>query len=207
MGSQSTYLRSSFGGFDGRALAKGDSLPLCARWGDTGLDRLRTALEQVRIYLPGPVAAQARTVVRVMSGRQWDAFTDAARRDFTSMPYTVSAQSDRMGYRLQGPPLAMTAPRQMISEATCFGTVQVPADGNPIVLMADRQTTGGYPKIAQVATVDLPLLAQTAPGQTVRFELISLATAQRLDRDREAAFARLEAALQPLRDIYTSHSA
>ena len=98
-----------------------------------------------------------------------------------------------MGYRLDGPGLALREPLEMISEAVAFGTVQVPPDGNPIVLMADRQTTGGYPKIADVASVDLPLIAQTVPGDTVRFERISLDEAQALYLDRERAFARIRA--------------
>lgn len=106
-----------------------------------------------------------------------------------------------MGYRLQGPALSMSQPRQMLSEAACFGTVQVPSGGEAIILMADRQTTGGYPKIAQIATVDLPLLAQYAPGRTLRFAMIELDEAQRLDGERERAFAQLLDALAPLRAL------
>ena len=88
----------------------------------------------------------------------------------------------------------------MLSEAASFGSVQVPADGQPIVLMADRQTTGGYAKIAQVISADLPLLAQYAPGQALRFTLAALEDAQRLDQARERAYAGLETALVPLRE-------
>ena len=90
-----------------------------------------------------------------------------------------------MGYRLEGPKLELREPIEMISEGVTFGTIQLPPDGNPIVLMADRQTTGGYPKIANVASVDLPLLAQMMPDQRVRFEMISLDEAQRLYLARE----------------------
>jgi allophanate hydrolase subunit 2 len=110
-----------------------------------------------------------------------------------------------MGYRLQGPDILMTQPRQMISEATTFGTIQVPAGGQPIVLMADRQTTGGYPKIAYVATVDLPLLAQMGPGDKVQFELLTLNTAQTLDTARTRAFIDLAQALQPVRTLLLNH--
>jgi allophanate hydrolase subunit 2 len=106
-----------------------------------------------------------------------------------------------MGYRLLGPALSMSQPRQMLSEAACFGTVQVPSGGEAIILMADRQTTGGYPKIAQIATVDLPILAQCAPGQTLRFQPIGLEEAQRLDSERERAFTQLQEALAPLRAL------
>ncbi|AOB32909.1 carboxylase [Bordetella sp. H567] len=206
MDSESTYLRSGFGGHEGRALAKGDTIGLRTRLDTDALDALEEALWQTRLYLPATLAAQARAAVRAMPGRQWQDFTHASREAFAHEAFIVTPQSERMGYRLRGPALAMAAPRQMLSEATCFGTVQVPADGAPIVLMADRQTTGGYPKIAQVASVDLPLLAQTAPGSTIRFEMISLEDAQRLDGERETAFARLAAALAPLRARYACHT-
>jgi biotin-dependent carboxylase-like uncharacterized protein len=207
MDSESTYLRSGFGGYQGRALAKGDTVALHARLDPDALDALEDALWETRLYLPGTLALQARATVRATPGRQWDAFTAEARDAFVTAAFIVTPQSERMGYRLRGPSLSMETPRQMLSEATCFGTVQVPADGAPIVLMADRQTTGGYPKIAQVASVDLPVLAQTAPGSTIRFEMISLEHAQRLDGERETAFARLAAALVPLRDLYARHTA
>lgn len=202
MGSESTYLRSGFGGYHGRALAKGDVIGLRAALDPAALDALEQALWDTRLYLPAPLIPQLRTTVRALPGRQWTDFTRASRNAFTSQAYRVTPQSERMGYRLAGPELAMQSPRQMLSEATCFGTVQVPADGAPIVLMADRQTTGGYPKIAQVATIDLPMLAQTAPGSTIRFEMITIDDAQRLDGERETAFARLAAALAPLREQY-----
>jgi allophanate hydrolase subunit 2 len=202
MDSESTYLRSGFGGYHGRALAKGDVIGLRATLDPAALDALEEALWNTRLYLPAPLIPQLRTTVRALPGRQWDDFTRASRDAFGGQPYLVTPQSERMGYRLKGPELAMRSPRQMLSEATCFGTVQVPADGAPIVLMADRQTTGGYPKIAQVATIDLPVLAQTAPGSTIRFEMITIDDAQRLDGERETAFARLAAALIPLREHY-----
>jgi biotin-dependent carboxylase-like uncharacterized protein len=209
MDSESTYLRSGFGGHEGRALAKGDVVGLRARLrtdAPDALAALEEALWDIRLYLPGTLTLQARAAVRAMPGRQWDDFTPQARAAFASAAFVVTPQSDRMGYRLNGAALSMTAPRQMLSEATGFGTVQVPADGAPIVLMADRQTTGGYPKIAQVASVDLPVLAQTAPGSTIRFEMISRNDAQRLDGERETAFARLSDALAPLRQLYARHT-
>src|SRR5690606_1776916 len=110
--------------------------------------------------------------------------------------------SERMGYRLQGAQLALRSSKQLLSEATGFGSVQVPPDGNPIVLMADRQTTGGYAKIAHVATVDLPIIAQSMPGDTLRFTEISLSQARQLDSQREEAFGRLHQALSPLRQLF-----
>ncbi|MCY1514568.1 KipI antagonist [compost metagenome] len=202
MGSESTYLRSGFGGFQGRALAKGDQLPLRAPLaGGRDLDALQDALWQVRVYLPAALGAKRRDAIRFLPGMHWQEFSDASRQAFAGSEFRISPQSDRMGYRLLGPALSMSQPRQMLSEAACFGTVQVPSGGEAIILMADRQTTGGYPKIAQIATVDLPILAQCAPGHTLRFQPVALEEAQRLDSERERAFAQLQDALAPLRAL------
>ena len=203
MGSESTYLRSGFGGFQGRALAKGDQVPLHAPLpADRDLDALQEALWNQRVYLPASLGAKRREHIRFLPGMHWDEFSEATREAFDGgAEFRISPQSDRMGYRLLGPALSMSQPRQMLSEAACFGTVQVPSGGEAIILMADRQTTGGYPKIAQVASVDLPVLAQCAPGQTLRFQLIALEDAQRLDSERERAFTQLQDALAPLRAL------
>lgn len=201
MGSETTYLRSGFGGFQGRALAKGDQIPLRATLTEHDLDGLQSALWDIGAYLPGTLRGQRRGAIRFLPGRHWDAFSAAARQAFTDAEFRISPQSDRMGYRLLGPALSMDRPRQMLSEAASFGTVQVPAGGEAIILMADRQTTGGYPKLAQIATVDLPALAQCAPGQALRFQLIELDEAQRLDGEREHAFTQLQVALEPLRAL------
>ena len=103
-----------------------------------------------------------------------------------------------MGFRLEGAKLTLREPLEMISEAVAFGTIQVPPDGNPIILMAARQTTGGYPKIADVASVDLPLLAQMVPQQRMRFALISLDEAQRLYLEREVGIDSLRSAVDRL---------
>ena len=120
-----------------------------------------------------------------MAGRQWDAFAPAARDTLTSAEFRLAPDSDRMGCRLEGAALNVQGIAEMLSEAVSFGTIQVPRSGQPIVLMADRQTVGGYPKIAEVISVDLRLLAQLRPGERLRFELISLAQAQALYLQRE----------------------
>jgi len=201
MGSESTYLRSGFGGLHGRALAKGDAVGLRRPLADAParLDALQAALDALQLYLPATLVQQPRAALRLLPGVHWDAFGPEAQERLFEAGFRIAAQSDRMGYRLSGPALALRTPRQMLSEAVSFGTMQVPADGQPIVLMADRQTTGGYPKIAQVASVDLPLLAQYAPGDALRFTRATLDEAQRLDAARERAYLDLEAALQPLR--------
>ena len=202
MGSETTYLRSGFGGFQGRALAKGDEIPLrqpLAAGRDLGA--LQKDLWDLRVYLPAALGNKRREFIRFLPGVHWPEFSQSSRRAFAESEFRISPQSDRMGYRLLGPALSMHQPRQMLSEAACFGTVQVPSGGEAIILMADRQTTGGYPKIAQIATVDLPALAQYAPGQTLRFQRVELEEAQRLDGERERAFAQLHEALAPLRAL------
>lgn len=210
LGSQSTYLRSHFGGWHGRALKKGDEIPLNRPLKPTGrdgggLENLAKALWDVKLYLPGAIAESTRARVRLIKGMQWEEFTAESREALLTQAFRISPDSERMGYRLQGPDILMTKPRQMISEATTFGTIQVPAGGQPIVLMADRQTTGGYPKIAYVATVDLPLLAQMGPGDNVQFELVSLEAAQALDTARTRAFIELAQALSPVRTLLLNH--
>jgi len=203
LGSASTYLRGGFGGHAGRALAKGDTIGLAAELpGEpAALERLARALWQQRIYLPATLAPRPRSHLRVLPGIHWDEFDGESHRHLLHAEFRISVQSDRMGYRLDGPPLSMTAPRQILSEAASYGTMQVPAGGQAIVLMADRQTTGGYPKLAQVISADLPALAQRGPGQVLRFARIELDEAQQLDGEREDAFAQLQDALAPLRAL------
>ena len=200
MESKSTYLRGGFGGFQGRALRKDDTIAI-GRSDATNPYRslLRMLSANDDPFCAPPFALRPRSVpdataaqsVRVVSGPQWQGFPDAAQREFLDSEFAITPSSDRMGYRLQGAKLAPREAIEMISEGVSFGTIQVPPDGNPIILMADCQTTGGYPKIAQVASVDLPRLAQMMPGQTVRFELISLDEAQRLYLARQHDFAQV----------------
>ncbi len=207
LGSASTYLRSGMGGCHGRALRKDDQIELNAKLMSSGLSALSRKLWDIEVYLPAPLASSPRQTVRIIKGAQWKAFSPESCAAMITQPFRISPDSERMGYRLQGPTIALSEPRQMISEATSFGTIQVPSGGQPIVLMADRQTTGGYPKIANVAAVDLPLLAQMLPGDMVRFEPIGLDLAQDLDARRESAFKTLKSQLSPLRQILRSHLA
>ena len=121
--------------------------------------------------------------------------SEGARAELWRAEFRVGAQSDRMGYRLEGPMLELSERRELLSEAVTFGTVQLPPGGSPIVLMADRQTTGGYPRIGEVATVDHALLAQLKPGDGLRFRPVSLEEAQRLYLAREAELAQARAAI------------
>lgn len=188
MNSVSLFARGGYGGFVGRPLAKGDVIELRTPGVPPTHVTESTSLQQ----FGADVLAGADSPIRVTVGREWNFFSYDAQRALQNDPFRITPQSDRMGFRLEGPKLPLREARQMDSEAVAFGTIQVPADGNPIVLMADRQTTGGYPKIAQVFTVDLPRLAQKMPGEEIRFEVLNIDDAQRLLLSQERAFASVE---------------
>ena len=204
LGSRSTFLHGGFGGWQGRALRRGDLLP--ARAPDSRLfpalgARLRahrgsmaypawSATERVEVLGPGPFD------IRFIPGRDWELFPVEARERFSSAEYRIGSNSDRQGYRLMGPGLVPARHAEMISAGVTFGTIQVPADGEPIILMASRQTTGGYPRLGEVASDDLPLLAQLAPGAAVRFRPIDLARAQRLSIERSHELGRIREAVR-----------
>ncbi|MCJ8014924.1 biotin-dependent carboxyltransferase family protein [Paenibacillus sp. KQZ6P-2] len=183
MGSRSTNLRAGIGGLNGRALESGDVIHI--QHSASSYIRLSDRSENSPFQTVKWSAAPHMTyggsqVIRVTRGRQFEDFHQEARDRFFQSEYSVKPESDRMGYRLSGPVLGMECPREYISEGVAAGTVQVPADGQPIVLMADRQTLGGYPKIAQVASVDLPRVAQLPPGGRVRFQEISHSESEQL---------------------------
>ncbi len=180
LGSRSTYLRGGFGGFEGRALRAGDELPLGR---PTGAPR-------------GPVPGGLRPAtgdpspLRVVWGPQADRFTPEARAAFGAASYRVSERADRMGCVLEGPRLTHLGGADLVSEGIAPGSIQVPGDGLPLVLLADRPTVGGYTKIATVAGVDLPRLAQALPGAEVRFAPVTLWEARELWLWQEHAVAR-----------------
>jgi len=191
MGSASTYARAGLGGHDGRLLRKGDRIALKPNGAAHVPPPLPAGvLRALRVQ----EAATPDAAIRVLRGREWEHFDAAARQLLLAQTWRIGSQSDRMGYRLEGASALERAVRgDILSEPVSFGTMQVPPDGQPIVLMAERQTTGGYPKIAQVASVDLPRLAQRAPGEPVRFALIELAEAQALLLERERALQAIRA--------------
>ncbi|MGF6535062.1 antagonist of KipI [Paraburkholderia sp. GAS206C] len=192
MGSASTYTRGAYGGHAGRPLKKGDVLSLSQLAPSSKLAKLSQAARSLCQAFDDQVALPPDSPIRVIRGREWSCFSSHAQQALEAAPYRISPQSDRMGYRLEGEKLELTAPREVISEAVDFGSIQVPADGQPIILMADRQTTGGYPKIGHVCAVDLPRLAQKMPGETIRLTLVDLGTAQRLMLSQQRSFAALE---------------
>jgi biotin-dependent carboxylase-like uncharacterized protein len=181
LGSRSTYLRASLGGFEGRLLRAGDRLSV-AKAPTSPVTGRRLASEHVPDY-------PRSHVLRVVLGPQDDRFTPAGIATFLSAAYHVSEQSDRMGYRLEGPAIEHWGGADIISDGTPAGAVQVTGDNKPIILLADRGTAGGYTKIATVITVDLPLLAQAGPGDRVRFQAIDVEAAHRALRQREAVIA------------------
>jgi antagonist of KipI len=178
LGSRSTYLRSRLGGLDGRALKAGDLLGVTGDRPVVEATRRRVAEDERPFY------GHAHRL-RVVLGPQDEAFTPAGVRTFLSSTYTVTPQSDRMGYRLSGPAIEHVAGPDIVSDGSPPGAVQVAGDGMPIVLLADRGTAGGYTKIATVTSSDLPRLAQAAPGDTVRFEAVSVAEAITVLAERE----------------------
>ncbi|MBI1904858.1 MAG: biotin-dependent carboxyltransferase family protein [Rhodocyclales bacterium] len=187
LGSASTYARAALGGDRGRALAAGDRLPAAACTG--GAERTLTSP-------PDP----ERTPIRLVAGPQHQHFIDEAWTTLLGAEYRISAAADRMGIRLEGPALTH-APQfghEIISDATVPGAIQVPGNGQPIVLLADAQTAGGYPKIATVISADLPRLAALRPGETVRFAAVSAAEGERLARLAES---HTRALLDAVRDI------
>ncbi|HET9019242.1 MAG TPA: biotin-dependent carboxyltransferase family protein [Acetobacteraceae bacterium] len=179
-GSRSTFVRGGFGGWQGRALAPGDDVPAPRLTPPTGkLHRLETPPEAGS----GPL--------RVVLGPQDDYFTAEAIATLCGADYVVTRAADRMGLRLDGPKLAHARGHDIVSDGAASGALQVPGDGRPVLLMADRQTTGGYPKIAAVCTADLPRAGRLRPGDRVRFAVISVAEAQAARRRQEARLAAL----------------
>jgi antagonist of KipI len=178
MGSHATYFSGGFGGFEGRALHQGDLVPV----GPVDFHLPERAGRAFPRHLI-PDYSDTPTV-RVVLGPQDDYFTEEGVATFLSGEYEVSPTSDRMGCRLRGAQIAHKSETGIISDGIPLGAVQVPPDGQPIVMLADRQTTGGYPKIATVISADIPLLAQCMPGQSrVRFEAVSVEEAQASYRD------------------------
>ena len=168
LGSLSTHVRFGLGGVNGKPLEPGCEIPLknsvVAPGGDRFLDSFQVP------SVSGPI--------RVVMGPQDDYFTEAGKRTFLTSEYRVTDQCDRMGYRLQGPEIEHAEGFNIVSDGIAPGSVQVPGNRQPIVLLADRQTTGGYPKIATVISSDLHRIAQMGPGDTLRFKAVSVEEAE-----------------------------
>ncbi len=180
LGSASTHILSGLGGHEGRALRKGDLL----RIGEvSGVSRKQSLSALALANL------QPRKVLRVTAGPQSDWFSEAAQKVFYENTFRVAEESNRMGIRLQGASIPLRAGGEMISEGVTLGAVQVPEGGLPIILFVEQQTTGGYPKIANVISADFHSLGQLRPRDEIRFELVNLATARGLFVEQDKLLA------------------
>ena len=173
LGSRSTDLRGEFGGLDGRALRDGNELPL-AKFSAVAKGRMRS-LRDSRISTWSAQKEWSRpprrnVLLRFVRGTDWNLFAGSTHDAFAAERFVVTPEADRMGVRLDGPELKRNETHDLLSEAVASGTLQVPPNGKPILLLGDCQTIGGYPKIAHVITVDLPVAAQLRPGDEVRFQ-------------------------------------
>ncbi|QKF07828.1 biotin-dependent carboxyltransferase family protein [Berryella wangjianweii] len=189
MGSASTNLKCGIGGLKGRALTAGDYLSFETRITEYLPNLASHRIEDEDAYYEHE---NPQVTLRVVPGPQTDLFTDEGVRTFFNETYQVSGKCDRMGFRLDGPPIETVAGSDIISDGIALGAVQVPNHGRPIIMLADRQTTGGYAKIGTVASVDIPKLVQSPPGRTVRFEAVTVQEAQELYRKEHLHFRALE---------------
>jgi biotin-dependent carboxylase-like uncharacterized protein len=180
LGSRATHTRAHLGGLDGRMLRDGDLLPLSAI----------SFPSQPHASIAAPWLARDARPLRVVPGPQDDYFTAGALTDFFGAEFRVSHQSDRMAYRLDGPKIAHARDFNIVSDGIAFGAVQIAGDGQPFVLMADHQPTGGYPKLGHVARADIGRLAQLRPGEICHFVTVEVEAARHALLEQEAAVAR-----------------
>lgn len=194
MGSRCTNLKSKIGGFKGRKLKDEDYI----------------GFRMKRRYLPYFLSRKLRAddfsaeseTLRVILGPQDEMFSKQGIDTFLSQEYMVTSDFDRMGCRLEGPFIAAKNTTDMISDGIAYGSVQVPSHGKPIILLSDRQTTGGYPKIATVASVDIPKLVQRKTDHKIRFTAISVQEAQKLYRDEEKAYEKMRSEIHvPCKEV------
>ena len=196
LGSASTYVRAAIGGLEGRALRKGDLLPLA----------IARASDRPELRLSSPVPATGDQPIRVVLGPQQEYFTKEAITALLGGEFRISQSADRMGMRLDGPLLQHRNGWDIVSDAIATGAIQVPGSGQPILLLADHQTTGGYPKIATVISADLPAVGRRRPGDTLRFAAVTIETAEALCRDAEHRLTEMLTRLEPIPDAPVSTS-
>ena len=183
LGSSSTNLAAGVGGFSERKLIAGDLIPCATSDTSTELKIGRSAIPR---YSREPT-------IRVVAGNEFETMTATAERTFQSEQFALTSDCDRMGYRLAGKPMHLLHDLQLLSSAVTFGTIQLLPDGQLIILMADHQTSGGYPRLGNVISADLPLLAQCGPGDKVRFSIVSIDEAEHLllQFEKELNFLRM----------------
>jgi biotin-dependent carboxylase-like uncharacterized protein len=188
LGSASTYVRAAIGGIEGRALRRGDFVPLA----------VARAAERAELRLPSLLPGTGDQPIRIVLGPQQECFTAAAVAALLGSEFRISQSADRMGMRLDGPLLRHRGGWDIVSDAIPTGAIQVPGSGQPILLLADHQTTGGYPKIATVVSTDLPVVGRRRPGDTLRFVAVTVEEAEELFRDAERQLAELVGRLEPV---------
>jgi len=196
LGSRSTQLSAGFGGLDGRLLRAGDFLPtaiLRTPLAEKIVGHLQRAGVQHHLRLANAVIPDfSRSTIRIIAGQEHDWFTDAAKQILASADFELTGMSNRMGYRFNGTALQRNNSQELLSSAVIPGTIQVSPDGQLLILMADAQTTGGYPRIGQVISIDIPLLAQKSAGSKIRFALVSMQEAEALYLKRESQLMKLK---------------
>ena len=188
MDSKSTYLRAELGGFEGRALRKNDVLNMGTKseMSYRIIKKLEGIKSEDEFIAPNwyvknySIKRSKNTIMRVFEDRQFNKISDDSINKFFNSEFNIDTKSDRMGYRLSGPKIELKEKLEMISEEVSVGTIQIPPDGNPIILLADRQTAGGYPKIAHVASVDIQKIVQLKPNDKLMFKKITLKEAEKL---------------------------
>lgn len=194
MGSRSTNLKCGIGGYHGRMFRNNDQVWFRAK----------------KLYIPSLLSRKLKPEdfgksvkkIRVVPGPQDDHFTRKGLETFYNEEYTVTAESDRMGYRLDGPQIEHRFGPDIISDGIPLGAIQVPNQGKPIIMLSDRQTTGGYAKIGTVASVDIPDLVQSKEGTRIRFEKISVREAQKLYLDQEKYYDSIREQIhRPSREV------
>lgn len=188
LGSASTYVRGGLGGLDGRPLSAGDVVP----------GSLDAAEDRPEHELGSTLEAGLDQTIRVVLGPQDDYFAQEAIAAFLSSEYRISQQADRMGFRLEGPELPHTEGYDIVSDAIVAGSVQVPGSRQPIVLLVDAQTTGGYSKIATVISADIPVLGRRRSGRPVRFAAVTQSEAEAIRREEEAKLRALIESIRPV---------
>lgn len=204
MESKSTYLRAEFGGFKGRTLRKGDMLNIGVK--SLASDKIIKKIEEINQnsefvstswYIRDSIAEFSNSaIVRVFPDRQFNCISDESISKFFNSKFSIDNKSDRMGYRLNGEKIELKEKLEMISEEVSIGTIQIPPDGNPIILLADRQTAGGYPKIAHLASVDINKVVQLKPNDSVTFKQITLKDAEKLYFEREKYIRELKKSIK-----------
>jgi len=186
LGSASTYVRAAFGGLDGRALQSGDVVPLA----------VARASKRAELRLSAPMRETGDQPIRVVLGPQQEYFTAEAVAILLDAEFRISPSADRMGMRLDGSLLELHRGWDIVSDAIVTGAIQVPGSGQPILLLADHQTTGGYPKIATVISADLPVVGRRRPGDALRFVAVTVEAAEELCRAEDRRLAELVASLE-----------